>query len=66
MSNQEFLETRLAEYEAKAKAASDEGDYAQFQKWSFEAENIKTLIKMNEGVIKLPTNGKIDKTYRKP
>ena len=50
-NNQEWLQKRLAEYEEKAKAASESGDYSQFQKWSFEAENIKTLIKMNEGVI---------------
>jgi hypothetical protein len=50
-NNQEWLQKRLAECEAKAKAASDEGDYAQFQKWDFEANNIKALIKMNEGVI---------------
>ncbi len=51
MNNQEFLQKRLAEYEEKAKHASETGDYAQFQKWDFEASNIKALIKMNEGVI---------------
>lgn len=51
MNNQEFLRERLVEYEKKAKQASEAGDYAQFQKWDFEANNIKALIKMNEGVI---------------
>jgi hypothetical protein len=48
MSNKEFLKKRLAEYEEKAKQASEQGDYAQFQKCDFEANNIKKLIKMDE------------------
>jgi hypothetical protein len=47
MNNQEFLQKRLAEYETKAKKASEQGDYPQFQKWDFEANNIKAMIKMN-------------------
>jgi hypothetical protein len=48
MSNKEFLQTRLTEYEEKAKQASEQGDYAQFQKWDFEINNMKIMIKMNE------------------
>ena len=48
MSNKKFLQNRLAEYEENAKRASEQGDYAQFQKWDLEANNIKVLIKMNK------------------
>jgi hypothetical protein len=47
MSNKEFLQNRLAEYEEKAKQASEQGDYAQFQKWGLEVNNMKIMIKMN-------------------
>jgi hypothetical protein len=48
MNNKEFLQKRLVEYETKAKQASEQGDYPQFQKWDLESNNIKKLIKMNE------------------
>ena len=47
MSNKEFLQKRLAEYETKAKQASEQGDYTQFKKWDFEVNNMKIMIKMN-------------------
>lgn len=50
MSNKDFLEKRLAEYETKAEQARTDGNYPEFQKWEFEANNIKTLIKMGDEV----------------
>lgn len=44
---QQKLKSRLGDAERLMKQASEEGRYADFQKWEFERNNIKTLIEMN-------------------
>ena len=48
MNNKEFQQSKLEEYTANMETARESGDYAAFQKWKFEVNNMKTMIKMYE------------------
>lgn len=46
MNNKEFQQSKLEQYKQEMEAARAAGDYAAFQKWEFEVNNMHTMIKM--------------------
>lgn len=40
----EWYTKKLADAEAKAKAAAEMGDYAEYQRWEKEADNYRKMI----------------------